>query len=432
MNILLINPPNCGRSIPEEEYGISSLKLIFRGEPLSLEVLAANLEECNVALVDLKVEPHGLENMDVEPDLIGFTGLTCEARTICRLAGEMRKRFPKSVIVVGGHHASLDPEFFNRAEFDYVVTGVGKLSFRLLIDALREGETPAISGVAVTNPGFALNFTKRSFTEADLVDEKVPRYDLVAANREHYVMSGAGGKVGFVVTSYGCTHACAFCSIPSMTGGKYLSHSVDAILRDMDALSDLPLIRFVDANTFGDLATAKILAERLLEKENKQKIVADVRADTVVQNPELMELWHRAGLVSVVIGFEEIEDSRLVLMNKRSSFATNAGALELLAEIGIKVIGDFIISPDYTHEDFDRLETFIAQAPIALPVPSILTPLPGTPLYKRVKDKLKITDLDYYTFTNAVLPTTLPEKEFYGRYAHLMQAVHSHLIEQKK
>ena len=37
MNILLINPPNCGRSIPEERYGITSLKQIFRGEPLALE-----------------------------------------------------------------------------------------------------------------------------------------------------------------------------------------------------------------------------------------------------------------------------------------------------------------------------------------------------------------------------------------------------------
>ena len=31
MNILLINPPNCGRSIPEEQYGIDSIRQIFRG-----------------------------------------------------------------------------------------------------------------------------------------------------------------------------------------------------------------------------------------------------------------------------------------------------------------------------------------------------------------------------------------------------------------
>ena len=44
MNIVLVNPPNCGRSIPEEEYGITSLKQIFRGEPLGLEELAGKPE----------------------------------------------------------------------------------------------------------------------------------------------------------------------------------------------------------------------------------------------------------------------------------------------------------------------------------------------------------------------------------------------------
>ena len=37
MKILLLNPPNCGRSIPEERYGITSIKQIFRGEPLGLD-----------------------------------------------------------------------------------------------------------------------------------------------------------------------------------------------------------------------------------------------------------------------------------------------------------------------------------------------------------------------------------------------------------
>ena len=60
MNILLINPPNCGRSIPEERYGITSIKQIFRGEPLGLEELAGNLDNHTVHLVDLKADPEGL------------------------------------------------------------------------------------------------------------------------------------------------------------------------------------------------------------------------------------------------------------------------------------------------------------------------------------------------------------------------------------
>lgn len=41
MKILPVNPSNAGRGIPEENYGITSVKQIFRGEPFILEVIAA-------------------------------------------------------------------------------------------------------------------------------------------------------------------------------------------------------------------------------------------------------------------------------------------------------------------------------------------------------------------------------------------------------
>jgi len=75
MKILLVNPPNSGRSIPEEEYGIKNLKMIFRGEPLALEVLAGNLDGHEVIISDLKAEPDCLEQTlyRFDPDLVGIT-----------------------------------------------------------------------------------------------------------------------------------------------------------------------------------------------------------------------------------------------------------------------------------------------------------------------------------------------------------------------
>ncbi len=432
MKIVLINPPNCGRSIPEEEFGITSLKMIFRGEPLALEVLAGNLPGHEVQIVDLKAEPDGLYALlaeEVCPDVVGFTSVTCEANTVIKLCEKIKGAYARPpIIVVGGHHASSDPGYFHRPVIDYVIVGLGKLTFRLLVDALVEGGGPPdIPGVLRVRPGGPLTPSLRKYSFEDLVDDQPPRYDLVRGHRDKYVMSGVGGRAGFVATAFGCTHCCSFCSIPSMTGGRYLGHSVEAIIRDIGMLADIPLIRFVDANTFGDPATAKLLAEKILQLGIEKKIVADVRADTVVANPELMRLWHEAGLAAVVIGFEEIDDVRLARMNKRSSLDKNIAALHILAEIGIRVIGDFIISPDYDHADFERLARFIDRSPIALPIPSILTPIPGTPLYKQLAAELEITDLDYYTFSNAVLPTRLAKKEFYALYSDLMKHLHQHL-----
>jgi radical SAM superfamily enzyme YgiQ (UPF0313 family) len=429
MKILLVNPPNCGRSIPEEEYGIDTIKMIFRGEPLALEVIAGNLDGHTVAIADLKVTPDVLEKSleQFEPDLVGFTGVTCEANTVMRLAGGV-KRNSDALVVVGGHHASCDPAFFNHDDIDYIVMGLGKLSFRELVDAIADRTVgDGVAGVAKTNPGGSLNYIRRAYSHEDLVDDRPPRYDLVAAHRDRYVMSGVGGKVGFVASAYGCTHRCSFCSIPNMTDGRYLTHRPAAVLRDMKLLGEVPVLRLVDANTFGDLEHALDLGRCIIESGLKKAIVADVRAETVTRHPDLFKLWKQAGLASVVIGFEEISDLGLTRLNKRSSVAVNIEAIGILKDLGIRVIGDFIVDPEYTEADFDALERFVAAHGIDLPLPSILTPLPGTPLHREMRQRITIQDLDYYTFTNAVCPTRMEPRLFYQAYAAMLKRFLKHI-----
>lgn len=141
MRILLVNPPNCGRSIPEERYGITSLRQIFRGEPLALEVLAGNLDGHDVEILDLKADPEGLPGTlgRFRPDVVGLTAVTCEANTTLRLAAEIKESCG-AVIVVGGIHASCDPACFNHPHVDYMVMGLGKASFAELVRALEAGQ----------------------------------------------------------------------------------------------------------------------------------------------------------------------------------------------------------------------------------------------------------------------------------------------------
>jgi len=429
MKILLVNPPNCGKSIPEEEYGIDTIKMIFRGEPLALEVIAGNLDDHEVAITDLKVTPNALEEdlIRFQPDMVGFTAVACEANTVVRLANKIKKHTP-AMVVVGGHHASCDPAFFNRDSIDFVVVGLGKLSFRELVDAL-DNRTSAIGipGIAKTDPGRTLNYVRRIYSFQDTVDAAPPRYDLVKAHRNSYVMSGVGGKVGFVVSAYGCTHCCAFCSIPAMTHGRYITHRPEAVLRDMLLLGDVPMIRLVDANTFGDPEMARQLGRQIIESGLKKAIVADVRSDTVTRHPDLFKLWKQAGLSAAVIGFEEITDAGLARLNKKNSVAVNIKAMEILKELGIRIIGDFIVSPEYSEADFDALGRFVSSHAIDLPLPSILTPLPGTPLHREIADRIVIHDLDYYTFTNAVFPTRMDTKLFYQTYADLLKRFLKHI-----
>ncbi|WP_028584083.1 B12-binding domain-containing radical SAM protein [Desulfogranum mediterraneum] len=429
MKILLVNPPNCGRSIPEERFGIDSLKQIFRGEPLALEELAGNLVDHEVRIVDLKAAPGTLEEAlnRFRPELVGITGVTCEANTMLQLAAQVKEGCG-AVVVVGGIHASNDPAFFNQRSVDYIVIGVGKRVFARLVATLERGQVPAseLPGVIPTRPGNVIRAARVENSHQDLVEERPPAYQLVQKYRSHYRLEKLGLDMGFVVSAMGCPHRCSFCAIQGQTGGRYLSRSVESVIRDIGLLKDIPVIRFVDANTFGDLPRARALGRALRDAALNKHYLADIRSDTVVRHPEMLEEWKEAGLRAVIIGFEEISDSGLAAMNKANQVRSNTEAIAILNQLGITIVGDFILSPDYGEEDFDRLAGYLGSQRIDLPMLTVMTPLPGTPLYRRQQGAIINHNLDYYTLTNAVTATRLPEQRFYSRYAELLQQGHEH------
>lgn len=427
MKILLVNPPNSGKSIPEEKYGIDSIKQIFRGEPLALEVLAGNLRDFEVRIVDLKAAPDSLPLVLAEfrPDIAGITGVTCEANAVLKIAEEIKESCGAR-IVVGGIHASNDPEFFNQPPIDYVVIGLGKASFRELVLALGEGQKDiSIPGIAPTSPDNPLQYTPRQFSSSDLADDIPPAYDLVAQYRSSYYLASLQLDMGFVVTAFGCPFNCSFCCIRGLTAGRYLTHNTDSVIRDIKMLGDIPVVRLLDANTFGDPEHARRLCTAIQDAGIKKHFLADVRSDTVVQYPDLMRQWKDAGLRAVIIGFEEISDEGLQKMNKANLAAINTEAISILHDIGITIIGDFIVAPDYDAADFDRLGHYISEKSVDLPMITVMTPLPGTKLHSEMHNEIIIDDLAYYTLTNAVTPTRLPEKVFYQKYATLLRAGHA-------
>ncbi|TKB10837.1 B12-binding domain-containing radical SAM protein [Desulforhopalus sp. IMCC35007] len=427
MNILLINPPNCGRSIPEERYGIVSLKQIFRGEPLALEELAGNLLQHNVHIVDLKANPAGLDEIlsGLRPDIVGITGVTCEANSMLKIASQVKKHCAP-IVVVGGIQASNDPGFFNHQDVDFIVVGLGKKTFADLAALLEAGQYHDIilPGLIPTRPGQVIQRPLFCSSVGDLVEDKPPAYELVKKYRSHYVLEKLGVNMGFVASACGCTHRCSFCCITGQTGGKYLTKSIDAVVRDIKLLGDIPVIRLVDANTFGDIERAKNLCRALVRSELKKQYLADIRSDTVVRHPEMLREWKEAGLRAVIIGFEETSDESLSAMNKANKSSINTEAISILNDLGITIVGDFIISPDYDEGDFERLGIYLDQNRIDLPMITVMTPLPGTPLYQQQKNRIVNHNLDYYTLTNAVTKTRLNEKLFYTLYAELISSSH--------
>jgi radical SAM superfamily enzyme YgiQ (UPF0313 family) len=214
------------------------------------------------------------------PDLVAFTGMTCEAQAVVKLAAEVRS-CSQAIIVVGGVHASADPEYFNREEFDWIVVGIGKKSFRELVEALAAGdENINIPGVARTVADKPVQYQPRIYTHADMAEDISPRYDLVEQYRSDYYLESLGIELGFVNSAAGCPYDCSFCCIASLTGGSYLTVATETVIRDIKTLPT-PVIRLVDANTFGNPKHAMQLADAIEKAGIRKQFLADVRSDTL-------------------------------------------------------------------------------------------------------------------------------------------------------
>ena len=101
--------------------GIIGLEMITFVEPLGLECVAGGLEQeghqCQI--IDLRIDgmERGMEKLRAfSPDLIGLQcNFTTERFRLLRVAREVRRQMPGRTILVGGHDASRDPDWFLQA-----------------------------------------------------------------------------------------------------------------------------------------------------------------------------------------------------------------------------------------------------------------------------------------------------------------------------
>src|SRR6185503_20112404 len=92
--------------------------------------------------------------------------------------------------------------------------------------------------------------------------------------------------------------------------------------------------------------------------------------------------------------------------------------------LGIEIFAQFVVSPESTERDFQRLARFIEHRHIKYPSFTVLTPIPGTALLKDfdnvvVRQPNGRPDWDLFDCQNAVTKTRLPPQEFRRQYRGL-------------
>jgi len=159
---------------------------------------------------------------------------------------------------------------------------------------------------------------------------------------------------------------------------------------------------FIDDNITGNRHYAKELFTRLKPLKKKWASQASM---TLTRDPELLRLAAESGCVSLFIGVESLSSENLKDVNKAFNQAHRfEEAMKALHDHDIMILAGFIFGLDHDDEGvFERTVRFCERNRIELPSFFVLTPLPGTPLFKRMESEGRLLHKDWAQYNGATV-----------------------------
>jgi radical SAM superfamily enzyme YgiQ (UPF0313 family) len=182
---------------------------------------------------------------------------------------------------------------------------------------------------------------------------------------------------------------------------------------------DEPFIDFAEDNVLHDVGRARKMCDVIKERGIHKTYKLYARTDTIVRHPDIIEKWKDIGMGLMLVGLESYRDNELKGLNKNNSVRNNEEAIRILQRNDVDIAAYFIVNPNYTEDDFKGLADYVAKMKLTQPHFTVLTPLPGTELYKERFHELTTKNYELFDFVHAVLPTTLPLEKFYDQFINL-------------
>ncbi|MEM6994565.1 MAG: radical SAM protein, partial [Myxococcota bacterium] len=383
MKILLVQPA------PFEPGRLGLENVIWMSEPVALAQLAAMVPEHEVRILDMRLEEDLAFNemlLEFRPDLVGTTSMTTDCYQAKALLEIAKGVLGSDVFtIVGGHHPTLAPEDFEEGCVDALCLGEGEDTFRELIDHLDGGGSRnalhAINGLRFKEEDGAWVTTGKRAQNRNLDEFPAPARHLIKRKPGDYFFM-TGGPMASLATSRGCSFDCNFCAIWEFYERKTRFMSAEAICDRLEEMEE-KLVFFLDDNFLTNKGRLAKLCDEIERRGIKKYYFTQGRTDFIADNPELMKRLRDAGLMMVLSGYESNDPDGLAALLKRNTVDKNVRAAQILRDLGIISTGIFMVRQDFDDADFDKLYAHINELGVAIPLISILTPLPGTQLYKQ-------------------------------------------------
>jgi radical SAM superfamily enzyme YgiQ (UPF0313 family) len=342
----------------------------LRAGPLTLTTLAS-LVPPDIA-AEVKIYDEGVQDLpkDLDADLIGMTVITGSSIRAYELSAQFRARgIP---VVLGGPHVTLIPDEAAQ-HADSIVTGYAEETWpRLLRDFLERRMRPRYD----MDPEFSFS-----------------RMPHIPFPSRHLLKQRRYKTTNTFEATRGCIHHCEFCVVPHAWGTRPFQKPIAHIIDDIRQ-TGAKRILFYDLNLLADFSYAEALFQALIPLKVKWYGLSTV---LIGKRPHLLELAARSGCRGLLIGFESV--SSRVLAAYKKGFNRPEDYRELIRTLhsyGIVINGTFVFGNDAdTKESFEEVQDFVLQSGIDLPRFSIMTPFPGTGLFRRLEQEQRILHRDW-------------------------------------
>lgn len=384
MKIILLSPKG-----PLYRHRGGIFKKNLRYAPLTLTTLAALIPTEMNASVEILDE--GIEDVDIEriqADLVGITATTGNSFRSYELADRLRARgIP---VVMGGPHVTLVPDDA-QPHVDSVVVGYAEDTWPELLRDFANGQ---MKSRYVMSPDLSL--AGRPFPKRELV------------KNHSYITTHV------FETQRSCIHYCDFCVAPVAWGNKPFYKPVEDVIADIKQHYDRRII-FIDLNLINDTDYAARLFEALIPLKVDW---FGLTTTLLNRDKELLKLTARSGCSGLLMGFESINRDNQKLIKKGFNTPADYRAItDELHQYGITLMACFTFGLDNDTTDvFMETAHFAVEASIDLPRYAIVTPFPGTALYKRLDAEGRIIsrNWDLYDAQHVVFqPKLMSPRQLY-------------------
>ena len=363
-----------------------------------------------VLLIDGNAQPMDESEIArfVREQNIGLVGIGAMTRMIAkayRMADAIRAAGVP--VVMGGPHVTEEPdEALGRnggpRHADAVALGEADETWPKIVEDAARGELKDVYA-PVDETGKERKPSLQPYPAIPWESLNLDQFNLVPKVAAPLLRRAGGGWGTFrmipVESGRGCPYGCEFCTVTGFFGDSIRFRTNESVVNELLQLKARAhkeggqiAVFFVDDNFAINIKRTKSLLRDIIAAGAQVHWVAQISAN-LLRDEELVDLIAASGGKWVFIGMESIDPANLADVNKGfNKPGEYAAVLDRLARRNIYAITSFIFGMDNdTPGVAERTLQQIRSWPPGLPIFGLLTPLPGTPLYKRLETEGRLT-----------------------------------------